>query len=124
MRALLEGHEVVDRLGQLSKTADGIIGRNCLRRRIALIGRDENGFHPHLLGTEDIVVQVVAEKESLLRAYLQRIQSLLKESGVWLAISIVTRDDNRVEVMQQPDRAQFGNGICTLGVGNYCNVVV
>jgi zinc transporter ZupT len=56
MRALLESHEVVDRLGYLGKTADGIIGQNCLRRRIALIGRDKNGFHPHLLGTEDIVV--------------------------------------------------------------------
>ena len=56
MRALLEGHEVVDRLGHLGKTADGKIGRNCLRRHIALIGRDENGFHPHLLGTKDIVV--------------------------------------------------------------------
>ena len=54
--ALLERHEVIDRLGQLSKTGDGIIGRNCLRRRIALIGRDENGFHPYLLGTGDIVV--------------------------------------------------------------------
>src|SRR5258708_10103313 len=54
--ALPERHEVVDRLGQLSKTGDGIIGRNCLIRRIALIGREENGFHSHLLGTEDIVV--------------------------------------------------------------------
>ena len=53
---LLECHEVVDRLGQLSKTGDGIIGRNCLIRRIALIGREENGFHPYLLGTGDIMV--------------------------------------------------------------------
>src|SRR5260370_36837626 len=97
MRALLEGHEVVDRLGQLGKTADGIIGRNCLRRRIALIVRDENGFHPHLLGTEDIVVQVVSEKESLLRSYLQRIQSVLKDPAVGLAISIATREDTRFE---------------------------
>jgi hypothetical protein len=48
MRALLKGHEVVDRLGQLGKMADDKSGRNCLRRHIALIVRDENGFHPHL----------------------------------------------------------------------------
>src|SRR5437016_13295616 len=124
MKALLDGHEVVDRLAQLGKTADGIIGRNCLRRCIALIVRDENGFHSHLLGTEDIVEQVVAKKESLLRSYLQRIQSLLKEPGVRLAISIVTRDDNRVEVMKQPHRAQFGNSIRTLCVGHYCHMVL
>src|ERR1700694_3883271 len=124
MRTLLESHEVVDRLGTLRKTADGIIGRNCLRRYMALIVRDENGFHSHLLGTEDIVEQVVAEKESLLRSYLHRIQSLLKAPGVGRAISIVTRDDNRIELMQQPHRAQFGNSIRTLCVGNYCHTVV
>ena len=124
MRALLESHEVVDRLEYLGKTADGIIGQNRLRRCIALIGGDENGFHPNLLGTEDVVVYVVAEKERLLRLYLQRIQSHLKEPRVRLAISKVTRDDNRVEVTQQPHRAQFGNGIGTLGVRNDCQVIL
>jgi hypothetical protein len=54
MEALPERYEVVDRLGQISKTVDRIIGRNGLIRRIPLVGRDENGFHPYLLGTEDI----------------------------------------------------------------------
>src|SRR5258708_30971707 len=52
--ALPERHEVVDRLGQLSKTGDGIIARNCLIRRIALIRREENGFHSHLMRHADI----------------------------------------------------------------------
>jgi len=37
---LLEPREIVDCLGQLGKTADGVIGRNCLRRCIALIIRE------------------------------------------------------------------------------------
>src|SRR5258708_33633232 len=54
--ALPERHEVVDRLGQLSKTGDGIIGRNCLIRRINLSGREGNCLYPHTFGTADIVV--------------------------------------------------------------------
>src|ERR1700737_4104784 len=98
---LLEPHEIVDCLGQLGKTGDCIIWRNFLIRRIVLIVRDKNGFHPHLLSTEDIAIEVVAQKQGLFWSPLQRIKSLLEESGVWFAIPIVSRDDNRVEVMRQ-----------------------
>ena len=62
MEALPERYEVVDCLGQISKTVDRIIGGNGLIRRILLIGRDENGFDPHLLGTEDIGISRCPER--------------------------------------------------------------
>src|SRR5271155_2391819 len=107
-----------DDLQQLSVVSDAIIGRAIFVVLCALVRVEHDGPHSHLTRTVDVAEHVVADVDGLRGRDPESLQRIFEQSRVRFTETMVTGNDDGVEIICQPYLVQFATGVGSLSIGD------
>ena len=98
----------LDSAGKVGVLIEDIVRLGFGRSTRVTVRAEQDRLHPNLARSKDVAEAVVSNENGLLGADLQFRQGRLKQPGVRLAIAVVTRDDDRGEVVGKAGGPKLG----------------
>src|ERR1700683_3833213 len=113
------GQGQAEDLKEVAEVRDRVVGSAIPVSLLALIGIEHHSRHAGFPRSVDVAVHVIADVQHVLGRHGHTVERELEEPRVGFAVSMVTGNDDRVEVAEQANLVQLAAGICALRVGDY-----